>query len=285
MVELAYSEELNREIEAKEANELSKKGKLSSDRKFHCLDPQCAIPLTCTNWKKTGTRYYFKPSSNSELHIDGCDQISVSELKYQKRKDFKKSKSVVVNGGMIIVDRYPSKAKTQNSANGKTSLNQSQRTTKLHNIGKSTQGSKIQNSHRSSLYSLIELWKDKNIPNNKAFLKVNGNYMTLNNLFVDVDELNTMPINLNLNLPHIFYGGARVTHSAKKPTCFNFSDFSQTTLYANYDQLKKRAVTKDIDNYINKGNITCVYFRGYYDNGKNEFKPFNDKFYQDIYLE
>ncbi|WP_251716331.1 hypothetical protein [Lactobacillus agrestimuris] len=285
MVESAYSEELKKEIEAKEANKLSKNGTLNSEYKFHCLDPNCAIPLTCTNWKKTGKRYYFKPSSNSELHIDGCNQISSTELNYQNKKDFKESKSTVIKGGMIIVDRYPSKAKSQNLVNGKKSLNQSKRTTKSNNIGKSTQGSKTQNSHRSALYSLIELWKDEDIPNDRAFLKIDGNLMKLNELFVKVADLDTIPINVNLNLPHIFYGNARVTHSDNGPICFNFFDFSQSTLYANYNQLKKRAVTKDIDNYINTGNIPCVYFRGYYDNDKRKFKPFNNKFYQDIYLE
>ena len=50
-----------------------------------------------------------------------------------------------------------------------------------------------------SIFTLIK--KTEDISNNISFLK---NYMTLNDLFVDAHELNTMPINLNLKLLHIF---------------------------------------------------------------------------------
>ncbi|GAA2863904.1 hypothetical protein [Lactobacillus intestinalis] len=279
MVEIAFSEELNKEIEAKEANKLSRKGSLKSKYTFHCLDPDCAIPLTCTNWGKVGKRYYFAPSSNSVLHIDGCNQISSTELKSQNKNDFTTSKNIVNNGGLIIIDRYSNRPKTQVATNRQPV--KSKNNTNHQNNGNNTKGTKTQNSHRSSMYSLIQLWRDNAIPNNVGFLRIDGQRITLNDLFVNVGNLNQIAD----QLPHIFYGEATVSYSRKKPVGFYFPAFTDAKLYSNYDQLIKRAATSRIKEYINSGNMTTVFFRGYYDQNLKKFKSFNDKFYQDIYIE
>ena len=71
MVEQAYSIEFKDNISAIRAHRLSLEGRLNSKNNFRCIDEECLIPLTCTNWKKSdGKRFYFKPSHNNELHVE-----------------------------------------------------------------------------------------------------------------------------------------------------------------------------------------------------------------------
>ena len=52
MVERAYSLELRETINALIAQKYSLEGRLNSEKNFRCIDKDCQIPLTCTNWKK-----------------------------------------------------------------------------------------------------------------------------------------------------------------------------------------------------------------------------------------
>ncbi|MCC4373112.1 hypothetical protein [Limosilactobacillus reuteri] len=283
MVELAFSEELKRKVSALEANKLSKSGQLQSKYSFHCLDQVCQIPLTCTNWCREGKRYYFKPSSNSKSHVDGCSMITSEEFKAQNEKDVNESKNTIKNGGYIIIDKYPGRSKTQSTAVPKANtLFQNQKNIKLRKKGINIAGVKKQNSHRSSMYSLIQLWKDKNILHNQNFLVLNGKNMSLNELFINLPNCARQ-----VNGMHIFYGKAIITHKNDWPTCFKFCNFNRAILYGNYDYLKKRPATMTIDNYISSGKSVDVYFRGYLqeEGNKLKFLPFNEFLYQDIYID
>src|SRR5699024_8813092 len=83
--ERAYSLELNRNISAKQASNFSIKGRLHDRRAFQCSNPNCQINMTCTNWNKKGIRYFFTPSSQDELHVIGCSELSEEEIKEQEK--------------------------------------------------------------------------------------------------------------------------------------------------------------------------------------------------------
>lgn len=283
MVEVAFSEELNHKISAIEANRLSKNGLLKSKKAFHCLDPICNVQLTCTNWCKDGKRYYFKPSSNSKPHVDGCSMITSEELKAQNEKDVNESKSTIKNGGYIIIDKYPGRSKTQSTAAPKANTSfQNQKNTKLRKKGTNIAGIKKQNSHRSSMYSLIQLWKDKDISHDRGFLVLNGKNISLNELFVSLSNCTQKVTGM-----HIFYGKAIITHKNDGPACFKFCGFDRAILYGNYKHLKKRPATMTIDKHILSGKPVDVYFRGYLQkiDNKLKFLPFNEFLYQDIYID
>lgn len=286
MVEVAFSEELNKKLSAVEANRLSKSGVLKSKKAFYCLDHKCNIQLTCTNWQKDGKRYYFKPSSNSKPHVDGCSMITSEEFKAQNEKDVKdvnESKNTIKNGGYIIIDKYPSRSKTQSTEASKANTSvQNQKNAKLRKKGTNITGTQNQNSHRSSMYSLIQLWKDKNISHDQGFLILNGKNMSLNELFVNLPNYAQQ-----VNGMHILYGKAVITHKNGGPTCFKFCGFNRAILYGNYQHLKKRPATMTIDKHILSGKPVDVYFRGYLQEVDNKLKflPFNEFLYQDIYID
>ncbi len=285
MVEIAYSNELKQKIEAKRANKLSREGKLKSNKAFHCLDPICNIPLTCTNWGKSGKRYYFKPSDNSCLHIEGCSIITSNEFKLQNEKNTGEVRNTVVNGGYIIIDKYPSRAKTQGIvSNQDNASSNNKQSSKLRKNDTKNGKVKRQNSHRSTMYSLIQLWKDNNVPHDKQFLILNGQRKSLNEIFVSLSNFNQLT---DIDAMHMFYGEARIFHSNEGPACFEFDDFHGAILYANYEHLRKRPATAKINKYILSKNPVTVYFRGSLEevDGRLKFWPFNTFLYQDIYID
>ena len=104
MSERAYSLELNKNISAKEAVELSKSNKLNDVRAFRCCNTKCKISLTCTNWKNPeGKRIYFVPSHNDELHVIGCDEVGKKEERQQIEKEKKEIIKEVKNNGIITM--------------------------------------------------------------------------------------------------------------------------------------------------------------------------------------
>lgn len=104
MVESAYSLEFNRELDAKKASEYSLTKSLKSDKAFRCLDKDCKIPLTCTNWEKPGgKRFFFRPSHNDEPHVEGCTCITPQEIQEQVKKEVSKGRQTILQSGVISV--------------------------------------------------------------------------------------------------------------------------------------------------------------------------------------
>jgi len=276
MSERAYSIECNKEISAKEASELSRRGDLSDSKGFHCSDPDCAIDLTCTNWNKRGKKYYFTPSSKDELHIVGCSQISVSEAREQSHREAQGAKKTIKKNGVIKMTKSNNRARTNigatsvpttsGSGNSSSGLNASTKTKKEYR-------------HMYSIASFVDLFSDNDVDNNSQFVSIDGNTLSLNTLFVP-----TTSKSFTWGVNRIFYGEALLKSSLKNNGMLEieFRDCIFPKVYSNISMLSKRSVTSNILNFLDKNVYATVYVRGkLIDSGKT-LKSFNDKVYKDL---
>ncbi|AOA00689.1 hypothetical protein BFC22_11585 [Carnobacterium divergens] len=284
MAERAYSIEIKKEITAKKASELSQKGDLLDSKNFYCIDPNCAINLTCTNWNRRGKKYYFTPSSKDDLHIVGCTQISASEAKEQSKREAVGAKETISKNGLIKMTKSVNKVRTTIKAtNAELSTNTGSSFSNL-NIGKKA---KEEYRHMYSIASFVDLFNDNDVDNNTQFVSIEKNKISLNTLFIQSSSTY-----VEWNATRIFFGKAKLKSisfdkiglkSEKKNVVeIEFIDSKFPKIYSNITMLSKRATTSNILEYLDTDKYTTVYFRGKLLNSGNKFERFNDKVYKDL---
>ena len=277
MVERAYSLEFGRELDAKKANQYSISGSLKSDKAFRCVDDDCQIPLTCTNWReKNGKRYYFRPSHNDEPHIEGCICITPQEVREQVKKEVSEAKKTTSKSGIISVKKSPNKAKVS-SSNKHEEIDSTRN--KNQNIKISHSRNDIQDRQLSSLATFVELFNDSEVDNYSTQIKIDGEVISLSDYFVDVTN-DSLVINKN----RVYFGLANISRAefGENMLQIEFLNSSYPNIYSNIRQVQERANTKSIANSIDK-DATTIYFRGLLNGKNNKFESFNDKFYKDLY--
>lgn len=277
MVESAYSLEFNRELDAKKASEYSLTKSLKSDKAFRCLDKDCNIPLTCTNWEKqSGKRFFFRPSHNDEPHVEGCTCITPQEIQEQVKKEVSKGRQTILQSGVISVKKSVSKAKTNNSMK-----NEGSTVDKTINaiFGEKRNSSQSQDRQLSSLATFVELFNDQDIDHDKPQIRVDGKLISLNDYFVDVTNSNLVK-----DKNRIFFGMAEVSvaNFNEEILQIKFINSQYPNVYINLNKLKERAGTRNIVEVIETG-FKIVYFRGKLNSKTKKFESFNDKFYKDLY--
>lgn len=276
MVERAYSLELKKTISAFEAQKYSLEKKLNSEKSFRCIDIGCQIPLTCTNWKKRdGKRFYFKPSHNDELHVEGCTCISPQEVKEQVNKEILGAKGTISDGGIISVKKSLSKARVNgNTVVGSLDIAEQSGSSSRTNISRK----QVQDRQFSSVATFVELYEDPQIDNSVRNIRIEGELISLNEYFVDTTG------QIVEDKQRIFYGLARVSIAGFNPDILQieFIDSDYPKVYSSVERIKERSNTKNIADLIGK-DPEYIYFRGKLDSQNNKFKSFNDKFYKDLY--
>lgn len=276
MVERAYSLELSETISALEAQKYSLEGRLNSEKQFRCIDNNCEIPLTCTNWKRRGgKRFYFKPSHNDELHVEGCTCISPQEFKEQVNKEVLGAKGTISDSGIISVKKSLSKAKV----NGKKSV--ASLDTTEHSITFSRTNiyrKQVHDRQLSAVATFVELYKDPQIDKSLKNIRIENELFSLDEYFVDIKKP------LVKDKQKIFYGLAQVSIASfnKKILQIQFISSNYPNIYSSLEQIQKRSNTRNIADLIDK-EPKYIYFRGKLDSQDNKFKSFNDKFYKDLY--
>ncbi|MCX8725108.1 hypothetical protein [Lactobacillus sp. B4007] len=281
MTERAFSTELNRSISAKEASELSRKDELNDSKAFKCVDKNCGIPLTCTNWKQTGKRYYFTPSSKNDLHIVDCTEVSESESAKQAEKEAQGAKSTIQKNGLIKMTKSLNKAVTNIGAtNDSTDTSSPNKTSSRAN----TSG-KIGRESRNiySVASFVDLFKDNNLDNNTQIVSIKskkGNEeLSLNELFVPATNKR-----FDWGKIRIFYGKAFLSNTTrgKDMVEIRFYNSILPKIYSNISELKKRAATSNITEFLDKNVKATVYFRGKLIDSGRKLYPYNDTYYKDL---
>lgn len=284
MSERAYSLEMNKEITAKKASELSRIGILSDSKRFRCNDPKCAIDLTCTNWNRSGKKYYFTPSSKDDLHIVGCTQISASEAKEQSKREVTGAKETISKNGVIKMTKSINKARTNIRATNVEPSPTDGSSSCSSNLGRK---SKEEYRHMYSIASFVDLFNDNDVDNDKQFISIENNKVSLNTLFVTSSSTY-----VSWEVIKIFFGKGKLKSiTFEKDTSdsdvnevveIEFVNSKFPKIYSNIAMLSKRATTSNIIEYLDTDKCTTVYFRGKLLNGGNKFKPFNDKVYKDL---
>lgn len=280
MSESAYSIELKEKITARKAVELSAKNKLTDNRSFKCCDEKCGISLTCTNWKNTkGKRFYFVPSSNDELHVIGCDEVSAAEKRNQIAKELTNISSEVKNNGIITMITSPDR--NTKEAKEKPDTSSLAPNGKKYKNNNNLNGIHSESKRASNIETFVELFKINDIDKDKSLISVNNKKYSLNTLFIPSDK------KINANTFGIFYGSSKINTIPPENTMveISFCDSSLPPVYTSLKTLHKISNSKKIKHMINKDILFVTYFRGTYNYDNRKFTKYNDKFYKDLYFE
>lgn len=101
-IELAYSLELNRVMDALEANELWLEGKLKDKRNFECIDQNCHAGITCRNMDTYINNRKMLPnfimSSRENNHDINCQIYKEYEEQFKKNNKQKKGEKAKTIG-------------------------------------------------------------------------------------------------------------------------------------------------------------------------------------------
>jgi len=276
VVERAYSLELSETISALEAQKYSLEGRLNSEKQFRCIDNNCEIPLTCTSWKRRGgKRFYFKPSHNDELHVEGCTCISPQEVKEQVNKEVFAAKGIISDSGIISVKKSLSKAKV-NGGKSVASLDIAEHS--ITSSGTNIHRKQVHDRQFSAVATFVELYKDPQIDNSLKNIRIENELLSLDEYFVDIKNP------LVKDKQKIFYGLAQVSIASfnKKILQIQFIESDYPNIYSSLEKIQKRSNTRNIADLIDK-EPECIYFRGKLNSKTKKFESFNDKFYKDLY--
>ena len=146
-----------------------------------------------------------------------------------------------------------------------------------NNVTKDKRGTESRNV--SSIKTYINFYYDDDVDNNVCNIRVDGELISLNTLFVDAKE--EIPVGVN----RIFFGNAIVTTPVfnKKLVAFEFVDADKPIVYTNKEMLLTRINSRVLEQYLDKG-VECQFlFRGSIGND-GKFVSFNGKNYCDLYI-
>lgn len=279
MSERAYSIEKKFNIIAKEASILAHKNELNDKRAFICCDENCKIALTCSNWGiLDGKKYYFRPSSNDELHIVGCTEISLDEEKKQIEKENSCAKTTINKSGIIKMTKSINKARTDIGVyqeDEDSPVNETQR-----RAGGKSIGTRRESRNLYSLASFVDLYNDAEINHINKIIMMDDELLSLDELFIDLQS------EVELNKNRIFYGVAKVSTGFKEGMLqIDFVNHENLRVYSNIEAVTKRSNGKIIKKYLDKNQRIYVYIRGKItsDGSKEKFVSYNDSVYKDLY--
>lgn len=279
MSERAYSIEKKIRMTAKKASALACKKELNDKRAFICCDENCKIALTCSNWGVlNGKKYYFRPSSNDELHIVGCTEISSEEEKTQVEKEKSQAKTTINKSGMVKMTKSINKARTDIGSHQEDE-NSSVKNTQKKADGKSA-GTRKESRNLYSLASFVDLYNDEEINHHNKIIMMDNELLSLNELFVDLQS------EIEFYINRIFYGKAKVSTAFKEGMLqIDFVNREKLRAYSNIDAVTKRNNGKIVKKYLDKNQEIYVYIRGkiILDGSKEKFIPYNDSVYKDLY--
>lgn len=279
MVEQAESLELRKSISARDANKYSLNGKLKDKRAFRCKCDICQIPLTCSNWQKeNGKRYFFRPTNNNQLHVPECTEITSRDEERIDNKDKDRLVKTIKNNKIIKMEQSQPPSKTSkgnkqiksSKGNGKGKSQRAQQSVSLRK----------EIRHSYSLPAIIDC--AENPDNNNIQVEIEGRIIPLGEL---LKSKYTLAIT---GETFIYYGIATLGKLNKDGVKINFDEKSFPELHSNRKQLEKRLGKRVIKSYIRNSKKVEAFFRGKIiyskKEGKNIFIPFNEYFYQDIYV-
>lgn len=279
MSERAYSIEKKIKITAKKASILAHKNELNDKRAFICCDENCKIALTCSNWGVLdGKKYYFRPSSNDELHIVGCTEISLEEEKKQIEKEMSCAKTTINKSGFIKMTKSINKARTD------IGVHQEYENLPENNTRRRTDekpvGTRRESRNLYSLASFVDLYNDSEINHINKIIMMDDELLSLNEIFVELQS------GVELNKNRIFYGEAQVSTGFKQGMLqIDFVNHKKLRVYSNIEAVTKRSNGKIVKKYLDKNQEIYVYIRGKItsDGSKEKFVPYNDSVYKDLY--
>ncbi|HDN2514142.1 TPA: hypothetical protein P1K40_000324 [Clostridioides difficile] len=279
MSERAYSIEKGINITAKKASQLASKNELLDKRKFRCPDKNCQIGLTCSNWGKTnGKKYYFRPSSNTELHIIGCSEISPLEEKNQIILEKNGAKNTIAKNGLIKMTKSVNKMKTDICEHN---ISKNDLINKSHKKPSSdTTKTRKECRNLYSLDSFVELYNDNDVDHNKKFIMIDNELLSLDELFVGIQS------KFEFDKNRIFFGKAKLSTGFKEGMLqIDFVNYKNLRVFSNIDSISKRSSTRILNKYIDTDYEVYVYLRGkiILDRLKEKFIPYNESVYKDFY--
>lgn len=285
MVKEAHSFELTKSIAADKARSMAFHGKLLDKRKFICADPECQVPLTCTNWtNKNPIRTYFKLSDNSKPHIAGCKKSGENEETQRAIFENEAAKTTVQKNGLVILKKIADQKKTSPNTDQKN--NQGNNLTSGHlksNLSSTNNKKSLEGSYLTSILSAITLYQDPNFDNDKKVLRVSKNVkLSLNDFFVSVDKTTTIP----KNELRIYYGKVKLKSILKDKSIMmiTFCDSNKKPdLFTNKNLMLSKFYGKHAVNYLDKNKVLYVFFRGFL-NDKNKWEAYNGENYKDLYF-
>lgn len=278
MSERAYSEELNKEISAIRAHSESLDGHLKSAKAFHCYDSCCRIKLTCSNWEKeVAKRIYFTPSSREALHSIACSTVSSDEEKHQVEIETEEGKKTISKNGIIAMKKANDSSKSSHNKDNNTLDLETEKKERRNGVSKDKKG--IENRNVSSIKTYVNFYYDNEIDNNARNIRVDGELVSLEMLFVDAKE--EIPTGIN----RIFFGDAIVATPVfnDELVAFEFVDADKKIIYANKKMLLTRISSRILNKYLDKKVECKFFFRGCIGNN-GKFESFNGKNYCDIYI-
>ncbi|MBD8006838.1 hypothetical protein [Bacillus norwichensis] len=277
MSERAYSLELDRNISAKQASDFSIKGRLHDRRAFQCSNPNCRINMTCTNWNKKGIRYFFTPSSQDELHVIGCSELSEKEVKEQEKLESDLAKESIQKNGLIKMTKSVGKAKSNDKTNLTTEFpsGQTNRTTNSNSKMKS------ESRHVYPIASFVNLFEDPELDKDSQIIAIENEKISLNELFLE-SKNNFVPYNCT----RIIYGEAviRTAEIGDNMLEIEFINSKLPKIYSNIKSVSENKSTSELKKFLNTNQKVVVYYRGKLIKNGTKFESFNDSVFKDIYF-
>ncbi|EOI30456.1 hypothetical protein [Enterococcus faecalis] len=278
MVERAFSEELGEEVSAKVAYRKSMKGEITDKKAFHCIDPNCAIQLTCINFgEPKGKRFYFTTSCREALHNIDCSEITVADRKEQISTEHELAKKTIQKDGTIrmsqSLNKVASTIKTEvEDKSGIIVTNETNSTTK--------NGTIRETRNIYSLASFVELYYDPMIDNDWQQVRIKDELISLNELFVPSSETSVG------NRIRIYMGVGKITIFKKTILKVVFSDFPENPIFTNKDRAMRQN-KEIISKYVDSDEEIKIYFRGYFGkkDGKFKYLSFHEQsIYKDLFF-
>lgn len=277
MSERAYSLELDRNISAKQASDFSIKGRLHDRRAFQCSNPNCRINMTCTNWNKKGIRYFFTPSSQDELHVIGCSELSEKEVKEQEKLESDLAKESIQKNGLIKMTKSVGKAKS----NDKTNLTAEFPSGQTNRTTNSNSKMKSESRHVYPIASFVNLFEDPELDKDSQIIAIENEKISLNELFLE-SKNNFVPYNCT----RIIYGEAviRTAEIGDNMLEIEFINSKLPKIYSNIKSVSENKSTSELKKFLNTNQKVVVYYRGKLIKNGTKFESFNDSVFKDIYF-
>lgn len=213
-IPLAQSLELNKIVDAAEAESAFEQGYIRSKRLFECIDDNCNAQITCANLDKAPKNRKKEPHFRYVGdHSDLCqEKIKIEERERKFNEDFEsKSRPTISTKFAFFNEGVSSHIKNVNA----TSSPHNSLDKKLaRSQGQSTDNTS--NSSRTSKKTL-SAWAEAFEKDEDMYMGINGEFIHINNLFVNLDEIEDLT-DLDEEL-RIYYG---TTWIKSNPTGIKF---------------------------------------------------------------
>lgn len=227
--------------------------------------------------KKDAKRIYFTPSNREDLHSIACSTVSSDEEKHQVEIETEEGKKTISKNGIIAMKKANDSSKSSHNRDDNTLDLETEKKERRNGVSKDKKG--IENRNVSSIKTYVNFYYDTEIDNNVRNIRVDGELVSLEMLFVDAKE--EIPTGIN----RIFFGDAIVSTPIfnDELVAFEFVDADKEIIYANKKMLLTRISSRILNKYLDKKVECKFFFRGCIGNN-GKFESFNGKNYCDIYI-